>query len=405
MTTQAAPTQALKLSVQIDAQINQIYHCFSTLSGWLDWFAEKGFGYVAPDSVMELHLHKTGKVAFHFLSLEKNVRVRFRFVNLTILESNDVEISFEETAQGVQILVTEEGLPPEKQEEYQSFWETRLNALKAIFETGRDPRLWERPFLGITVEDWVTPEYAAEHGLTAKYGLHLSDVFEGRGAESAGLRKNDVIVSLAGQQLENYDDLQNLFAQYHAGDTVDISFYHGEELKQSRLTLSAYPVPEVPANAQDLAEKLERFYKQLNKAVEQLLEGKLEAQMEYRPAAREWNAREIIAHLIAYESDSFTWLNSYIAGQEAHIYTANNPATIKTLTAVYPTMDALLKRFRQSQQELVTLLTEVPSEVVNRKTSMLRLALSYSITIGMHYKEHLNQLKQTLEAAADVRGS
>lgn len=127
--------------------------------------------------------------------------------------------------------------------------------------------------------------------------------------------------------------------------------------------------------------------------------------MEYRPAAREWNAREIIAHLIAYESDSFTWLNSYIAGQEAHIYTANNPATIKTLTAVYPTMDALLKRFRQSQQELVTLLTEVPSEVVNRKTSMLRLALSYSITIGMHYKEHLNQLKQTLEAAADVRGS
>ncbi|MFN2144740.1 MAG: PDZ domain-containing protein [Anaerolineales bacterium] len=391
--------------MQIDAQIAQIYHCFSTLSGWLDWFAEKGFGYVTTDSVMEFHLHKTGKVAFLFQELEKNVRVRFRYINLNLVESSDVEIGFEETAEGVTISLVQEGIPPEKEEEYQSFWEARLNALKAIFETGRDPRLWDRPFLGVTVADWVTPEYAAEHSLATESGMHLNSVFEGRGAEQAGIQDNDVIVSLAGQQIENYDDLQNIFAQHRAGDTLDVSFYHKAELKHSRLTLSLYPVPEVPANAQDIAEKLERLYQQMNKAIEQLLHGKLEAQMEYRPSAGEWNAKEILAHLIAYESDSFTWLNSYIVGQEVHLYTANNPATIKTLTVVYPTMEALLKRYRQSQQELVTLLTEVPSDVVNRKTSMLRLALSYSVTISMHYKEHLNQLKETLEAAADVRGS
>ncbi|MEJ2757145.1 MAG: PDZ domain-containing protein, partial [Anaerolineales bacterium] len=253
--------------------------------------------------------------------------------------------------------------------------------------------------------DWVTPDYAAEHNLAAESGMHLNNVFEGRGAEKAGIQDHDVIVSLAGQTIGNFDDLQNIFTQHQAGDTLDVSFYHGAELKHSKLTLSQYPVPEVPANAQDIAERLERFYQQFNKAVGQILEGKLEAQMEYRPSTGEWNAKEIIAHLIAYESDSYIWLNSYIAGQEVHVSTANNPVTIKTLKVVYPTMEALLKRFRQSQEELVTLLTEVPSEVVNRKTSMLRLALSYSITISMHYKEHLNQLKQTLEAAADVRGS
>lgn len=401
MTTQTTSKQTFEISTHIEAPIAQVYHCFSTRSGWLDWFAEKGFGYVAPDGILELHHHEMGKFALWFQELEKAKRVSFRFMKLTEPDVRDVEILFEEADQGVAITLVHTDLP----EETQTFWQDRLDTLKAIFETGRNPHLWGRPFLGVAVDEWVTPEYAAEHNLTAQSGMLLSSVFEGRGAEKAGIQDGDVILSLAGQPVNSFGDLQAVFANYRAGDTLDVTFYHGAELKETRLTLSQYPVPEVSANTQDIAEKLERFYQKVNASIRQLVEDKLEAQMEYRPAAGEWNAKEIIAHLIAYEADVINWLSTYIVGQEVYAYTARTPATIKTLTTVYPTMDALLNRFRQTQQELVTLLGEVPVDMVSRKTSMVRLSLSFSISLSLHYKSHLNQLKETLEAAADVRGS
>lgn len=405
MSIPAASVQALKISTLIKAPLDQVYHCFSTPSGWLDWFAEKGFGFVSPDNILELDHPKTGKIAFRFVRLEKNTGVSFRYINLSFPEASDVDIRFEETQQGVQISLTQSGLTPETQPDLQAMWEESLEVLKALFETGRDPRLWGKPFLGVTVMDWITPEYAAEHQLTAQSGMLLGSVFEGKGAQQAGIQDGDVIVSLEGRALNSFDDLHFVFSDHRAGDTLEVSFYHGEQLKTSQLTLSEYPVPEVPANTQDIAEKLARFYQKVNTSINQLLEDKLEAQTEYRPAAGEWNAKDIIAHLIAYESDVFNWLSSYIAGQEIRIYTSQTPATLKTLTAVYPGMDALLGRFRQIQQELTTLLSEVPADVVCRKPSMVRLALSFSLSLGLHYKEHLNQLKETLEAAADVRGS
>lgn len=399
------PAATLKISKQIEAPLDQVYHCFSTPAGWLDWFAEKGFGYVTPDSILELHQHKIGKIALRFQQLERNTQVRFRYFDLSSAEASDVDIHFDSADQGVQIMLTQSGFAPESQPELQDMWEESLDALKALFETGRDPRLWGRPFLGVTVVDWVTPEYAAEHQLTPQSGMLLGSVFEGKGAEKAGIQDGDVIVGLDGRPLNNFDDLQIVFAEHRSGDTLEVSFYHGEALKTSQLTLSEYPVPEVPANTQDIAEKLAHFYQKVNASVDQLLEDKLEAQTEYRPAGGEWNAKEIIAHLIAYETDAFNWLSSYIAGQEVHTYISRTPATIKTLTSVYPSMAALLGRFRQTQQELTTLLSEVPADVVSRKPSMVRLAMSFSLSLGLHYKEHLNQLKETLEAAADVRGS
>jgi hypothetical protein len=235
--------------------------------------------------------------------------------------------------------------------------------------------------------------------------MHLNSVFDGKGAEQAGIRGGDVILSLAGIEIGSYDALLSVYKEYKAGDTIPVTFYQDGEVHESELTLSAYPVPEVPATAQDLADNLNAFFKKANKKIDQILTDQSDAQTSYQPAAGEWSAKEVIAHLVASEMDSLGWLGSYIAGREVYAYTSAVPARIKMVLSQHPTMDALLERLKQAQNELVAMVREIPADVAGRKTSMIRLAFAYSLDISLHYRDHLGQLKETLAMAADIRPS
>lgn len=405
MTTQAVSTNQLAVEAQIDVPVSQVYYSFSTRSGWGEWFAEKGFGHVESGSILEMVHETAGKLGIVFRELIPNERVQFALLNLKTLQSSEVEVVLTETEQGTGVSITHSEIEDEAYERFKDFWQDGLHTLKVMLEDGKDPRIWGRPFLGVTVDDWVTPEIAAEKNLPTDSGMLLSNVIEGKGAEQAGMQGGDILVSVAGTPLVDYESLKGVFAKFRAGDTIDIEYFHGDELKKSDLTLSEYPVPEVPATAHDIAERLEHFYEKVNKVIDQLLEDTLEAQAEFRPAVGEWSAKEVIAHLIASEIDTISWMGSYIAGREEYVYISNTPARIKSLLVAYPTIEELAARLRQTQQELVALISEVPAEVVSRKSSLIRLAMSYSLNITLHYKDHLNQLKSTLEAAADVRGS
>jgi hypothetical protein len=49
--------------------------------------------------------------------------------------------------------------------------------------------------------------------------------------------------------------------------------------------------------------------------------------------------------------------------------------------------------------------SEIPAEVSSRKSSLARISYGLVTDYSYHYKVHLNQLKETLEQAADVRSS
>lgn len=407
MSTQTTSIQAVTAKAVIDATAPQLYHQISTRSGWLDWFGDKGFGNVHPKGILQIHHSKMGgNAAFIFKHFEPDVAVRFNVIDPETLSISEAVISLEEGDEGTTITVEHSGLGVVEEYEYwQEVWQDSLDSLKAILETGQDPRLWERPFLGVMVEEWVNEEYAAEKNLPVDYGMQITSVFKGKGAEQAGVQGGDIIVSLAGIDIVDYESLAQVYRKHKAGDTIEVSFYHGDTLQKSELTLSSFPVPDVPATADDVADGLAKFFKKGNEKIEMLLEDKNEAQMDFRPAAGEWNAKEIIAHLVAAEVDSLVWLGTYVSGREMYPYTSNVPARVKMLTAVYPTMDELLEKLKESQKELVAMVNAVPVDVAGRKTGLLRLAFTYLFDINLHYREHLNQLKETLEQAADVRAS
>jgi hypothetical protein len=235
--------------------------------------------------------------------------------------------------------------------------------------------------------------------------MQLSSVITGWGAEDAGLEKGDIIISMAGQEMQGYKSFLDLIGTFKAGDTVDLSYYRGAEKHDIEIKLSSYPVSDPPATAHDYAEKIEKFHQNTIKKLSTIFEDYNEAQVEFRPGAGEWSAKETLAHLISYESDIHTWVSTLVAGCEEYPCPSSHAIRIKGLLSLYPTVDGLIEELARRQRETVAMILELPAEFVNRRGSFSRLATGLNFDFSKHYKEHLLQIKESLEKAENVRVS
>ncbi|MDF1868550.1 MAG: PDZ domain-containing protein, partial [Saprospiraceae bacterium] len=70
--------------------------------------------------------------------------------------------------------------------------------------------------------------------------LTLLDVVEGSPAEKAGLQKDDVINSINGQKLTNFNELIEVLDDLKPNDKVEIGYNRGEETKVTKATLAEH---------------------------------------------------------------------------------------------------------------------------------------------------------------------
>jgi serine protease Do len=68
-------------------------------------------------------------------------------------------------------------------------------------------------------------------------GVMLAGVDPGSPGAKAGLRKGDVIHSVAGKRIENFQDIQDVFKLFQVGEAVEIIYLRGSEQLQTRLVL------------------------------------------------------------------------------------------------------------------------------------------------------------------------
>ena len=92
-----------------------------------------------------------------------------------------------------------------------------------------------------------------------------------------------------------------------------------------------------------------------------------------------------------------------MGGCEEYPCSSSNQLLIKGLLAVYPTVDELLEELIRRQKQTVALLLELPAEFVSRKGSFSRMADSMNLTFTRHYKDHIDQIVETLEQTENVR--
>lgn len=98
----------------------------------------------------------------------------------------------------------------------------------------------DRAYLGVGTVD-VTASIAKSFNLPVDSGIAVTAVGRDTPAEAAGLRQNDVIIKIDGQEVANNGSLLAILAKRRAGDTVPVEFYRGSDLKKIDVKLDSRP--------------------------------------------------------------------------------------------------------------------------------------------------------------------
>jgi photosystem II stability/assembly factor-like uncharacterized protein len=83
--------------------------------------------------------------------------------------------------------------------------------------------------------------YLGAQGTEVKDGIKLTEVASNSPAASAGLKTDDVVLSVNGNPVPNYSAFVELLRPHKAGDKVKIAYQRGADKKEAEATLAARP--------------------------------------------------------------------------------------------------------------------------------------------------------------------
>lgn len=93
-----------------------------------------------------------------------------------------------------------------------------------------------RSYLGVTFYE-LSPEMARQYELPVEYGALISEVAGGSPAESAGLARNDIILSVNGTEISDSQPFTELMLPLQAGETVTFSVLRDGATSDVQVTL------------------------------------------------------------------------------------------------------------------------------------------------------------------------
>ena len=126
-----------------------------------------------------------------------------------------------------------------------------INTAKAVVNDLVTLGRVRRPALGVRTIP-IDPEFAAETGLAADYGLLIVQAVPGGAADRAGLRGGteraylgnipimiggDLIVAIDGEKIESQQILAQIMNKHRAGDTVKVTIFRGKKQLEVNVVL------------------------------------------------------------------------------------------------------------------------------------------------------------------------
>ncbi|MBN2112775.1 MAG: SRPBCC domain-containing protein [Acidimicrobiia bacterium] len=389
------------LQQRIEATPAQVFHAFINSTALREWLCDAATA--IPRQEGRLHLWWAGGyyATGEFTKVIPNERVVFTWQGRGDKAASRVRVDLRPDGEATIVELTHGAggkgkKPPKKAKSVRRGWETGLENLKSVLETGHDLRFIRRPMLGI-LPDTLTPEAVARLGVPVDRGILLGGVVEEMGAQAAGLQKGDVIVRIGGDKTPDWAGLQEALLGHEAGDEVQVTYYRGADKARTTMTLSGRPIDEPPADPAALSAAMtasgEAFLARLTEA----FEGVGDERAARRPADGGWSAREVLCHLIVGERATHDYITQLVGGQEHWIddWPGNLDIAHAGLLAVFPTPGGLLKELRRNRAETWAMLAALPQDFVARKGSYWRLA--YGMMEGrLHDEGHLQQITAAL---------
>jgi serine protease Do len=96
----------------------------------------------------------------------------------------------------------------------------------------------ERGTLGIRLVN-ITPEIAQEYDLPVQSGVGIGAVDRFGPAAQAGLQSGDIIVRIAGEDVNNSGDLIRVLTEHKGGETVKVEYYRDNQRLEVDVTLGS----------------------------------------------------------------------------------------------------------------------------------------------------------------------
>jgi len=391
--------------ILVHAPLKLVYRAFTNATSLREWLCD----------VATVDLHPRGRIYLwwvgdfyssgHYLELDENKRVRFRWYSNIDPAPTEVTVTVTEK-EGSTLVRLDHPVPDGlewagKAESFRENWAESLENLKSVLETGIDLRIANRPMLGIFPGQF-TEEQASALGIPTWDGLRLDGVLEGMGAEKAGLQKDDVIIGMAGRPItKDFNSLVTAIAGKKGGDKVEVIFHRGADKKTVIMELSKRPMPEVPFDKTELAKKARELYKAGLAEVEKCFEGYTDEQALSHPVEKEWSALEIVAHLIQGERFNQTFLTSLIDGFELvnDGFGDNVNAQVRATVKANPSIALMLDELRRAVEETLAYVSELPDDFLANKGSYYRFG-SILLQPNIHLTAHAQQIRDALSAAS-----
>lgn len=390
--------------IYVAAPIEMAYRAFTNATALREWLCDVAT--VSPHPRGRLYLWWRGDFysSGHYEEVAENKRVVFRWYSIVDPLPTEVTVTFTEKDGGTLVrlehTVPNDGNWDKIAESFRRNWDSSLDNLKSVLETGIDRRLADRPLLGVLPGDF-TPEQAAHLGVPITEGVRLDGVMDGMGAQQAGLQKDDVLVALGGKPLTNApDSLSTAIAGKKGGDVLEVVFYRGPEKHIAHMTLSQRPMPSIPFDPGLLVMQAAPKYDAAFAALQKAFESASDAQAKTRPAPGEWSALDCVAHLLEGERYWHYLITHLLGGHEpvADDWGGNQDASIQAYVTTYPTIAAMLGELRRAFDHTLTLVALLPPGFAANRASFYRVG-SLVLFNDQHIYSHIPQIQAALAAA------
>jgi uncharacterized protein YndB with AHSA1/START domain len=396
--------QALSVSRLVDAPPAQVYYAFTNSSCLREWLADSSQAAPRPGGRLYLSWSSGYYTSGEYTHLESPGRIAFTWRGRGEPSETQVQVTLAPQGSGTLVTIEHSGFGTgtaweKASKESQSGWQRGLDNLASVLETGEDLRIVRRPMMGIGVSDF-NEEIARQAGVPVSTGIRLDSTAPGMGAEAAGLRKGDVLVQIDDQPIADFASLTNALQGHAAGDRVLVGYYRGPERRSVSMELSRRPLPTIIWDPVELSRAVAGQYAEARQALRSFFADVTEAEASHRPAAAEWSALEVLAHLIHGERGFQDNVGEMVTGAEAVYddFGENLLARVEATVAVYPTIADLLAAYERSTDETVELLAHLPAEATRRKSSYWRLAF-IALDNPFHFRGHLEQMGDAVRSA------
>lgn len=395
---------SLKYHKEINVEPALVYRAFTKSTGLRQWLCDGATTDTHPGGRIVLWWNDGYVSCGEFTALEQDKEIAFTWHGKSEPQATTVKVTLTFQDGATKLELVHSGLGSSEaweasRAEFDKGWQYGLENLVSTLETGKDLRIYNRPMLGIMLGDF-NAEIAARENIPVTEGVRIDGTLEGMGAARAGLQQGDVLAAMDSHKVQSVSDLTNILSSYQAGDTVQVKFYRGPEQQQVQMELSGRPVPDIPWEPTELAARVEKLFSETNDELTEAIAGASEAAMETRPAADEWSAKEVIAHLLLVERENSIWIGDLLGDQERWTddWGENVYAPVKALTETYTTTDELIRALKNQQTETLALLQNLPQSFLKHKASYWQIADNL-LNAPYHTRSHLPQITKAIESA------